>query len=131
MDKSHGYKTEAREYTNSGTLHRLDDKEPSIKDVRIQTGGGLSSADILVFRCGQGGLQMRTSALFGETSDFSKYRVCLHGQGGRECQFFLILCGRPLWTAPNTNATYLHFTAWQPKLLNLNTYPRILNRNHP
>jgi len=60
---------------------------------------------------------MRTSALFGtETSDFSKFIVCLHGQGEngvwasadilrtrggrREGQFFAILCWRLLWTDP-------------------------------
>jgi len=44
--------------------------------------------------------------------DFSKFMVCPHGQGGRglsqcghfetrgEGQFFVILCGRLLWTAP-------------------------------
>jgi len=29
--------------------------------------------------------------------DFSKSMLCTHGQGG---QFFAILCGRLLWTAP-------------------------------
>jgi len=55
---------------------------------------------------------MRTSALLGaKTSDFSKFMVCPHGQGGIETvrtfcgqgggdQFFVILYGRLLWTAP-------------------------------
>jgi len=44
-------------------------------------------------------------------TDFSKFMVCPHGQGGlSQCgrfadkegwgQFFAILCGRLLWTAP-------------------------------
>jgi len=41
----------------------------SIKDVRSQGGGGLSSADILWTR---GVLQMRMSALFGENIGFFK-----------------------------------------------------------
>jgi len=69
---------------------------------------GLSCADILrtrgegVFRCG------RLHFLAKKTSDFSKFMVCPHGQrglshcgqGGRGSQFFTILCGRLLWTAP-------------------------------
>jgi len=65
--------------------------------------------------CGRAGvLKMQTSALFGaKTSDFSKFMVCPHGQGGgdepvrtffgqgeRGSQFFADSCGRPLWTAP-------------------------------
>jgi len=52
---------------------------------------------------------MRMSELFGaKTSDFSKFIVCPHVQGGglSQCghggrgKFFTILCGRLLWTAP-------------------------------
>jgi len=58
---------------------------------------------------------MRTTALFSaKTPDFSKSMVCPHGKGerglsqfghfaDREESFFAILCGRPLWTAPNNN----------------------------
>jgi len=36
-------------------------------------------------QCGQGVLQMRTSAfLMQKTSDFSKFMMCPHGQGGLE-----------------------------------------------
>jgi len=54
--------------------------------------------------------------MFG-TSDFSKYMVCPHGQGGgvepvrtfcgegKRGSIFAILCGRPLWMAPNINIT--------------------------
>jgi len=56
----------------------------------------------------------RPHFLATKTSDFSKFIVCPHGQGGRglsQCgnfvdngrggQFFEILCRHPLWTAPN------------------------------
>jgi len=55
---------------------------------------------------------MRTSKLFGakKITVFSKFMVCLHEQGrvepvtfcgqGERSQFFAILCGRLLWTAP-------------------------------
>jgi len=50
----------------------------SIKDVRTQGRGYLSSVGILRTR-GEGVLQMRTSALFGsKTLDFSKPMVCPH-----------------------------------------------------
>jgi len=49
----------------------------SIKDIRSQGEEVLSSADKI-----EGGLQMRTFALFG-ASDFSKFMVCPHGQGRR------------------------------------------------
>jgi len=72
--------------------------------------GGLSSADILrtrgrwFFRCG------RPHFLAQKTSNFLKFMVYLHGQGGfSHCghfsdkeeggQFFAILCGPLLWTA--------------------------------
>jgi len=62
-------------------------KGPSIKNVRIQE--GLSIADILWTK----GVQMRTSALSGaNTSDFFKFMVCPHGQGGRglsQCEHFV------------------------------------------
>jgi len=54
----------------------------SIKDVRSQWGGELSSADILrirgegVFKCG------RSHFLVQKTSDFLKFMVYPHGQGG-------------------------------------------------
>jgi len=45
-------------------------------------------------------LQMSTSVLLGaKNSDFLKFMVCPHGQGGRG-QFFAILSGRLLWTVP-------------------------------
>jgi len=60
----------------------------------------------------QGVLQMRTTALF-DTKNFGFFEIygvstqtggvkpvrtfCGQGGGG---QFFVILCGRPLWTAP-------------------------------
>jgi len=38
---------------------------------------------------------MRTSALFGaKTSDFSKFMVCLHGQGGDGVDQVLTFCGQ-------------------------------------
>jgi len=72
------------------------------------------------FRQGEGGssdADVRTEEE-QKTSDFSKFLVCLHGQegrglepvrtffgqGGMKCQFFAILCGRLLWTAPNDEA---------------------------
>jgi len=66
----------------------------SIKDVRSQGERGLSSADMEV-------LQIRTSVLFGvKTSDFSKFMVCLHRQGGRKVNLLRfcadVLYGRPL-----------------------------------
>jgi len=52
---------------------------PSTKDVRSQ--GGLSRADIFrkrgFFRCG------RPHFLAQKISDFLKFMVCQHGQGGR------------------------------------------------
>jgi len=43
---------------------------------------------------------MRTSALFGSKNfGFFRVYVCPHGQG-EGGQFFAILCGRLLWTAP-------------------------------
>jgi len=33
--------------------------------------------------------------------------LCPHGQGG---QFFAILCGRPLWTAPNSVSPSMYIT---------------------
>jgi len=63
-------------------------------------------------QCGQESLQMRTSALFEEKNleIFEIYEVSARtrglsqfghfaNKGGRD-QFFAILCGRPLWTAP-------------------------------
>jgi len=64
--------------------------------------------------CNEFAVQMQTSVLFcAKTSDFSEFMVCPHGQGERglkQCghfadkggrdQFFAILCGRLLWTAP-------------------------------
>jgi len=65
---------------------------------------------------GGGGLQMRTSALFGAKNvGFSEiYGVSARTRGegrlsqfghftDKECQFFAIFCGRPLWTAPYNN----------------------------
>jgi len=50
--------------------------QSSIKDVRSQGGGGLSSADI------REGYFRRTSALFGAKNfGFSKFMVCLHRGG--------------------------------------------------
>jgi len=59
-------------------------------------------------------VQMRAYALFGaENFGFSKFTKYPHRQGGGLSQyghfenkggrddFFAILCGRPLWTAPN------------------------------
>jgi len=57
---------------------------------------------------------MWTSAVFGvKMSDFSKIMVCPHGRGvlsqcGQGGQFFAILCGRPLQTAPKQCVTALH-----------------------
>jgi len=74
--------------------------------------GGLSSADIFRKR-GGGVLQMRTSALFGAKNFefFEIYGVSERTRGGGRVervwtfcgqggQFFAILCGRLLWTAP-------------------------------
>jgi len=84
-------------------------KRPSIKDVRSQ---GFVQCGHFADKGGGKVLQMRTSARFGtKTSDFSKFMVCPHGQGGlSQCghfsdkrgggQFFEILCVRLLWTAP-------------------------------
>jgi len=45
---------------------------------------------------------MQTSVLSdAKTSDFLKFMMCPHEKGGRG-QFFAILCGRPFWTAPNS-----------------------------
>jgi len=52
-----------------------------------------------LFSAAMGVLQMRTSALFGAKTYFSKFMVCPHGQGGGGL-FYPILCGRPLWTTP-------------------------------
>jgi len=41
----------------------------------------------------------RPHFLMQKTANFLKFMVCPHGQGGR-VDFFAILCGRPLWTAP-------------------------------
>jgi len=74
----------------------------------------LSSANILQTK-GEGGSLNADVALFGsKVSDFLKSMVRLREQGGgelRQCghfldmgsQFFAILCGRLLWTAPNEN----------------------------
>jgi len=76
--------------------------------------GGLSSADIFVDK-GEGEIFScrRPHFLVHNTSHFSKFMVCPHGQGvgvvepvgtfceqGRLGQFFTIMCGRLLWTAP-------------------------------
>jgi len=64
------------------------------KDVRRQAEGGLSNANILRSN-GIGVLQIRTSALLVQkTSDFSKFMVYPHGQGGEEVE--------PGWTFYNT-----------------------------
>jgi len=65
----------------------------SIKDVRNQEGGYLSSADIF--------LSMGFSKIERpqKTSNFSKFIVCPHGQGGMESIFCNFLCGRFSWTA--------------------------------
>jgi len=90
---------------HNGLYEKRKRKGPSIKKVRSQ--GGLSSADILqtrwrgFFKCG------RLHFLAQKTSEFSIFLVCPHGQGGlSQCgqgggEFFAILCGRLLWTAPN------------------------------
>jgi len=60
---------------------------------------------------GRGFLQMRKSAFFG-AKNFGFYEICgvsartrgrgvLSQCGKEEGQFFVILCGRHLWTAPN------------------------------
>jgi len=84
------------------------DNGPSIKDVPSQ-------GEERFVQCGhladKGVLQKQMPTLFGaKSSDFSKFMVCPHGQGGMsQCeqggggQFFGILCGRLLWTIPNTN----------------------------
>jgi len=92
-------------------------KGPSIKVVRSQRGvcpmrrGGEGSSFSAAIRkpgllnCG------RPHFLVKNTTDFSKLMVCPHRQGGgvSKCgrlrtwergQFFTILCGRLLWTAP-------------------------------
>jgi len=66
------------------------------------------------FGQGGGALQMRTSALFGAKNfGFFEIDSVSHGQGGRVepvgtlcdkgegSRFFVILCGRLLWTVPN------------------------------
>jgi len=79
----------------------FNNQGPSVKDVRPQGRGGF-------FRCG------RPHILMQKTSDFSKFMVCPHGQGGRGfepvrtfCeqgdQFFAFMCRRPLWMAPYSN----------------------------
>jgi len=73
--------------------------------------GDVSSADILLTR-EKGFLQLRVSALFGAKNFGLKLMVFSHGQRrrgveplrtfcGQGGQFFTILCGRLLWTAPN------------------------------
>jgi len=81
----------------------------AVHKIRPQS-GGLSSIDNLWTR---GVFQMRTSTLFGaNASDFLKFMVCPHGQGGRgwashtfcgqgsRGNFFAILCEHLLWTVP-------------------------------
>jgi len=95
--------------------------EASIKDVHSQ--GRRGFAQCKHFADGGGGLQMRTSALFGaETSDFSKLKMCPQGQRRwwlSQCvyfatrgrgQFFAILCGRLLRTAPYCISTRLYYS---------------------
>jgi len=63
-------------------------------------GGGLSSTDIFRSRGKEGFFSCgHPHFLAKKTSDFSKSTVYPHRQGG-EGQFFAILCGRLLWTAP-------------------------------
>jgi len=55
-----------------------------------------------LFRCG------RPHRLVQKTSEFSIFMMCSHRQGtfceqGGRSQFFTILCGRLLWTAPYQN----------------------------
>jgi len=68
----------------------------------------------------EGGSSDAESALLAQkTSDFSKFMVCPHGQGGlSQCggsQIFAILCGRLLWTARplrQTNITNYNIEAF-------------------
>jgi len=65
------------------------------------------------FGQGEGGSSDTDVRTFWEqkTSDFSKFMVCSHGQGGlsqcghffgqRVVNFFANFCGHLLWTAPN------------------------------
>jgi len=76
----------------------------AVHEIRPQSGGGdLFSADM-----GEGVIQMRTSALYQifrnlwcvrtDKEGAPVWTFCGQGAGG---QFFAILCGRPLWTAPS------------------------------
>jgi len=76
-----------------------------MKDDRSQRGEGFVQCEqggMGVFRCGRPHFLVQKSSVF-----FSKFMVCPHGQRGlsqcgqgRGCQFFAILYGRLLWTAP-------------------------------
>jgi len=96
----------------SALSNYLTPKEISIKDVRSP--GGLSSAGI--FHTGRKGFFgcERPNFLVQNTMSFSKFMVCLRGQGGRglsqgadilrtreKGQFFAIFYGRSLWMDPN------------------------------
>jgi len=65
---------------------------------------------------GEGGLQMHSPQFLAQkTSDFLKFMVCPHGQGGRRVEPVKTFCGQGekgvghlLWTAPyNGDGTYL------------------------
>jgi len=89
-------------------------KGPSIKDVRGQ--GGFCPVRTF-FGEERRGLLPRTSEFLDQkTSDFLKFMVCPHGQGGlSHCgqggwgQFFSLFCGRLLWTVHKGTCIDLYY----------------------
>jgi len=75
-------------YESLGAVHKR----------RPQSGEGVYPVRTFFRQGGRGLLQMRTSTLFRtKNSDFLKFLVCPHGQGGRRGSIFRD--GRLLWTA--------------------------------
>jgi len=92
-----------------GAVHKIRLQSGGRGFVQCEQGGREGG----FFRCGRPHFWRQI------TSDFSKFMTCPHGQGGRGvelmrtfcCQgegvnFFSILCGRLLWTAPFTNPIF-------------------------
>jgi len=83
------YELEKRK--KSGTVHKRHSQSGKRSIVQCKPFSDKGEGEVL---------QMRTSALLGaKNPDFSKFMVCPHGQGVGG-QFFAILSGRLLWTAP-------------------------------
>jgi len=69
-------------YVSVYFLWQYSSKGPSIKNVRSQGWRGFVKYGHFSDK-EEGVLQMQTSAIFGEkASDFLKFMVCPHGQGG-------------------------------------------------